>query len=131
MRPEACSTPSARAGRTGARPPPRRPPASGARSGPSPAGRTLARERWRAEFKRYAAPVAFLAAVTIAVLLVRSGLEGSSSSSPTTGVTTTVTTPTTTATTRHRRPKDYRLRAGETISGLAPRFNHTRPDLPN
>jgi len=89
----------------------------------------VSRRDWRAEFKRYAAPVAFLAAVTIAVLLVRSGLEGSSSSSPTTGVTTTVTTPTTTATTRHRRPKYYRLRAGETISDVALRFNTTVEDL--
>jgi LysM repeat protein len=89
----------------------------------------VSRRGWRAEFKRYAAPVAFLAAVTIAVLLVRSGLEGNSSSSPTTGVTTTVTTPTTTATTRHRRPKYYRLRAGETISDVALRFNTTVEDL--
>ena len=84
---------------------------------------------WRAEFKRYAAPVAFLAAVTIAVLLVRSGLNsGSASSSPTTVVTTTTTT-TAPTTTRHRRPKYYRLRAGETISDVAVRFNTTVEEL--
>ncbi len=86
----------------------------------------MARERWRAEFKRYAAPVAFLAAVTIAVLLVRSGLEGKSSS--TTAITTTATT-TNTVPTHPRRPKYYRLRAGETISDVALRFNTTVEEL--
>jgi len=85
----------------------------------------LARERWRAEFKRYAAPVAFLAAVTIAVLLVRSGLEGKSSS--TTAITRTVAT--NTVSTHHRRPKYYRLRAGETISDVALRFDTTVEEL--
>jgi len=68
--------------------------------------------------------VAFLAAVTIAVLLVRSGLRSDSSKSSTTPETTTVAT-THTATTRHRRPQYYRLRAGETISDVALRFNTT------
>ena len=85
----------------------------------------MSRRGWRAEFKRYAAPVAFLAAVTIAVLLVRSGLEGKSSS--TTAITTTVTT--NTVPTHHRRPKYYRLRAGETISDVAVRFNTTVEEL--
>jgi LysM repeat protein len=84
----------------------------------------LASRGWRAEVKRYAAPVAFLAAVTIAVLLVRSGLRSDSSKSSTTPETTTVAT-THTATTRHRRPQYYRLRAGETISDVALRFNTT------
>jgi LysM repeat protein len=84
---------------------------------------------WRAEVKRYAAPVAFLAAVTIAVLLVRSGLERSTSSTKPTTVATTRTTPTTTPTTRKRRPKYYRLRAGETISDVALRFNTTVEEL--
>jgi LysM repeat protein len=88
----------------------------------------LARERGRAEFKRYAAPVAFLAAVTIAVLLVRSGLEGHSSSPTTTAITSTATT-TNTVSTRPRRPKYYRLRAGETISDVAVRFNTTVENL--
>lgn len=82
----------------------------------------MAGRGWRAEFKRYAAPVAFLAAVTIAVLLVRSGLQGDSSPGPTTLETTTVAT---TTTARHRRPQYYRLRAGETISDVAVRFNTT------
>src|SRR5207247_1018605 len=40
------------------------------------------RSRWRAEAKRYGAPAAFLAAVTIAVLLVRSGLNTKSAPAP-------------------------------------------------
>jgi LysM repeat protein len=84
----------------------------------------LASRGWRAEVKRYAAPVAFLAAVTIAVLLVRSGLGSDSSKSSTTPETTTVAT-THTATTRHRRPQYYRLLAGETMSDVALRFNTT------
>ena len=84
------------------------------------------RRGWGAEFKRYAAPVAFLAAVTIAVLLVRSGLNASSSPSESTTVVTTATTPTTTTTpTRRPRPKYYRLQAGETISDVALRFDTT------
>ncbi|HEY6835817.1 MAG TPA: LysM domain-containing protein [Gaiellaceae bacterium] len=82
----------------------------------------MASRGWRAEVKRYAAPVAFLAAVTIAVLLVRSGLQTDSSSS-TTPETTVATTHT--VTTRHRRPQYYRLRAGETISDVALRFKTT------
>ena len=78
---------------------------------------------WRAELKRYGAPLAFLAAVTIAVLLVRNGLEANSSPAPTTVATTTATT--TPATKKPRRPQYYRLRAGETISDVAVRFNTT------
>lgn len=83
---------------------------------------------FKAEFKRYAAPVAFLAAVTIAVLLVRDGLQANSSPGPATVVTTT-TTPTTTPGKRQRRPKYYRLRAGETISDVAVRFDTTVEQL--
>ena len=86
----------------------------------------MARRGWRAEVKRYAAPVAFLAAVTIAVLLVRSGLRTDSSPAPTT-VATTASTPTVTK--RVRRPKYYRLRAGETLSDVAIRFHTTVEDL--
>jgi LysM repeat protein len=87
----------------------------------------LANRGWRAEFKRYAAPVAFLAAVTIAVLLVRSALNGNSTSSPSTLVTTAVSTSTTTPT--KPRPRYYRLRAGETISDVALRFDTTVEEL--
>ena len=75
---------------------------------------------WRAEAKRYGAPAAFLAAVTIAVLLVRSGLHATSTPAPTTVATTTKTTPV-----GPHRKQFYRLRAGETISDVAVRFNTT------
>ena len=90
----------------------------------------MSRRGWRAEFKRYAAPVAFLAAVTIAVLLVRSALKTESSPTPTTPVTTAPTTTTTpTGTTRRRQKRYYRLRAGETISDVAIRFDTTVEEL--
>jgi len=58
--------------------------------------------RRRQELTRYGAPAAFLAAVTIAVVLIKAGLSGSSDSTPTVGVlptsssTTSTTAPTTT-----------------------------------
>ncbi len=83
---------------------------------------------WRGEVKRYGAPAAFLAAVTIAVLLVRSGLQ-TKVSPGTTSVATTQSTPTTTRTTTVKRKQFYRLRAGETLSDVAIRFNTTVEDL--
>ncbi|MGZ4256829.1 MAG: LysM peptidoglycan-binding domain-containing protein [Gaiellaceae bacterium] len=74
---------------------------------------------WRAEVKRYGAPAAFLLAVTIAVLLVRSGLQQASAPPVTTTVRTTTTAPV-----KHG-PRYYRLRAGETLSDVAVRFNTT------
>jgi LysM repeat protein len=85
---------------------------------------------WRGELKRYGAPAAFLAAVTIAVLLVRSGLQTESSPGTTTVATTRGTsTPGTTTTTTVKRPRFYRLRAGETLSDVAIRFDTTVEDL--
>ena len=78
---------------------------------------------WRPQLKRYGAPAAFLAAATIAVLLVRSGLESGSSTSPTATVVTTQ--PATTAATTRRRPVYYRLHAGQTLSDVAIRFDTT------
>jgi LysM repeat protein len=58
--------------------------------------------RRRQELTRYGAPAAFLAAVTIAAILIKAGLSGGSGSGPTTagalptGSSTTTTTPTTT-----------------------------------
>ena len=75
---------------------------------------------WKAGFKRYGAPVAFLAAVTIAVLLVREGLQEKSAPS-TSAVTTTASVTTTTNT----RPQYYRVRSGETLSDVALRFSVT------
>jgi LysM repeat protein len=79
---------------------------------------------WRAELKRYGAPAAFLLAVTIAVLLVRSGLHHHAAPA---SVTTTVET--TTAAPQTHRPRYYKLRAGETLSDVAVRFNTTVDQL--
>ena len=86
---------------------------------------------WRAEFKRYGAPAAFLAAVTIAVLLVRAGLDAGSSTNTTTATTTrTASTSTGKATTTTARPRRYYfLRQGETISDVAIRFDTTVEQL--
>jgi len=74
---------------------------------------------------RVAAPLAFLAAVTVAVLLVRSGLdEASSRSEPTVP---TATAPTTTSPNPSRR--FYRIRAGDTLAVIAPRFGLTEVQL--
>jgi peptidoglycan DL-endopeptidase LytF len=87
---------------------------------------------WRGEVKRYGAPAAFLAAVTIAVLLVRSGLQ-TNASPGTTSVATTQSTPTTTGattgTTTAQQKQFYRLRSGETLSDVAIRFSTTVEDL--
>ncbi len=86
---------------------------------------------WRGEAKRYGAPAAFLAAATIAVLLVRSGLQ-TKALPGTTSVATTQSTPTatgTTGTTTAKRRQFYRLRSGETLSDVAIRFDTTVEDL--
>ena len=85
---------------------------------------------WRGELKRYGAPVAFLAAVTIAVLLVRSGLQTKDSPSTTSIATTTQTTSTPTGT--GRRPSSGSSSTGcpgETLSDVAIRFNTTVEQL--
>jgi spore germination protein YaaH len=83
---------------------------------------------WQGELKRYGAPAAFLAAVTIAVLLVRSGLQ-TESSPGTTAVATTRAISTPEPSTTLRRPRFYRLRIGETLSDVAIRFNTTVSEL--
>jgi LysM repeat protein len=86
---------------------------------------------WRTEAKRYGAPAAFLLAVTIAVLLVRSGLRTDAAPVTTSGTTTTVrttrTTPTAPVPPRNRR--FYRLQSGETLSDVAIRFNTSVEEL--
>jgi peptidoglycan DL-endopeptidase LytF len=84
---------------------------------------------WRAQAKRYGAPTAFLAAVTIAVLLVRSGLQSTSSPGTTVVATTQSTSIPTAPTTVVKRPRFYRLRFGETLSDVAIRFDTTVEDL--
>jgi LysM repeat protein len=84
---------------------------------------------WRGELKRYGAPAAFLAAVTIAVLLVRSGLQTKDSPSTTSVATTSATSTPTGTTPTVKRKQFYRLRLGETLSDVAIRFNTTVEEL--
>jgi LysM repeat protein len=84
---------------------------------------------------RYAAPVAFLVAVTIAVLLVRSGLSesndgGSPPASVTdTSATTTATLPRTTTTKTSAGARFYEIQAGDTLETVAAEFDTTVEQL--
>jgi LysM repeat protein len=78
---------------------------------------------WRAEVKRYGAPVVFLLAVTIAVLLVRSGLQ--TNSRAVTGTTGTKVTTTQPRPVPRRQRRFYKLRAGQTLSDVALRYHTT------
>ena len=84
---------------------------------------------------RFAAPVAFLAAVTVAVLLIRSGLDGRERAVPapatvleTTATTTapepaaTTTAPTTTA---PAEGESYEIQSGDTLDKIAIQFDTT------
>jgi LysM repeat protein len=87
----------------------------------------------RDEVARYAAPVAFLVAITVLVLLVRSGLNGggSGSSAPrvpvSTAAATTSATTTTPASKTPPRPKKqfYTVAAGDTFGVIATKFGTT------
>jgi len=77
---------------------------------------------WRSQAKRYGAPAAFLLAVTIAVLLVRSALQTDAAPVGSPGRPTTVAT-TAAKPVPPRRRRYYRVRTGETLSDVAIRFN--------
>jgi LysM repeat protein len=78
---------------------------------------------WRTYGKRFAAPAAFLLAVTVAVLLVRAGLKTTNASDTTTIRTQTVANrPVTTAAVPPRQRRYYRLKANETLSDVAIKF---------
>ena len=89
----------------------------------------------RGDLTRFAAPAAFLVAVTIAALLIRAGFEGGSSGSParTTapGTTTTrpaaTTTASTSTTTTARR--FYTIQAGDTLDVVAAKYAKTVDEL--
>ena len=104
--------------------------------------------RRRQELTRYGAPTAFLAAVTIAVILIKSGLNGGSGSTTTVGLfPTTARTPTTTTTTTKlvlTAPKAtpatttetttpaaeyYVVQSGDTLGSLAQKYGTTVDDL--
>lgn len=104
--------------------------------------------RRRQELTRYGAPAAFLAAVTIGVILVKAGLNGnssttvptvSSSARPTTGATTTtklvLTTPqgstgtTATGTTTTPGAEYYGVQSGDTLGSIAQKYSITVDEL--
>jgi LysM repeat protein len=87
---------------------------------------------------RYAAPVAFLAAVTVAVLVIRSGLDGPATpvrpagTALETRATTTQPAPTTTApgtTTAPAEGETYVIQAGDTLDEIAIMFDTTVEQL--
>jgi LysM repeat protein len=101
--------------------------------------------RRRQELARYGAPAAFLAAVTIAVILIRAGLSGGGSDSsvttvgglPTTARTTTQTTtkivlttpqPATTGTTTPG-AEYYTVKSGDTLGSIASQYDTTVDEL--
>jgi LysM repeat protein len=100
--------------------------------------------RTRRELTRYGAPAAFLAAVTIAVLLVKAGLSGGDGStttvgaSPTTRPTTSsptttrlvLTTPTATTTTATAQEGEYHVvESGDTLGSIAEKYDTTVEEL--
>jgi LysM repeat protein len=105
--------------------------------------------RRRKELARYGAPAAFLAAVTIAVILIKSGLSGGSGSTTTVGLfpTTTRTATTTTATTTKlvlTTPQAstatttetttpgaeyYAVKSGDTLGSIAQKYGTTVDEL--
>jgi LysM repeat protein len=92
----------------------------------------------RARLARFAAPAAFLAAVTVAVLLVRAGLSASDEPSTTTAATattsatratttrrTTTRATTTAGTTTAGEPRFYTIESGDTFASIAAEFDTT------
>jgi LysM repeat protein len=83
---------------------------------------------WRRQAKRYGAPAAFLLAVTIAVLLVRSGLQSDPAPAASVATQTVPTLPATTPVPVKSR-RFYRLKTGETLSDVAIKFDTTVDQL--
>ncbi len=90
--------------------------------------------RRNARLARYAAPVAFLAAATVAILLVRSGLDNGDATPPpatTSAATTAATTePGTTGTTTNEAGAEfYVIQAGDTLAVIADEHDTTVEQL--
>lgn len=86
----------------------------------------------RASLARFGAPAAFLAGVTIAVLLIRAGLGASDEPAPTpattasrTATTQTTTRETTTTATTTAEQRSYTIEAGDTYGSIAAEFDTT------
>lgn len=88
--------------------------------------------RDRRELTRYGVPAAFLAAVTIAVLLIKAGLSGNGGSPTTAGQ---ALPPATTATTRRGTTTQpaavqyYTIQSGDTLGAIALREHTTVEEL--
>jgi LysM repeat protein len=103
--------------------------------------------RRRQELTRYGAPAAFLAAVTIAVILINSGLNSGSGSTTTVGLSPTTTRAATTATTTKlvlttpqastatttetttSGAEYYAVQSGDTLGSIAEKYGTTVDDL--
>ena len=91
--------------------------------------------RRNSRLARYAAPAAFLVAATIAIMVVRAGLENGDASSPpaTTATTTTApatTEPGTTATTPDTAGAEfYEIQSGDTLAVIADQHDTTVEQL--
>jgi len=88
----------------------------------------------RGDLARFAAPAAFLLAVTVAVLLVRAGFQGGSDSgggttAPTTTSAAATTTTTTATTTTQPAKRFYTIQAGDTLDIVAAKYGKTVDDL--
>ena len=98
--------------------------------------------RRRRELTRYGAPAAFLAAVTIGVILIKAGLNGGTGSTTTVGLSTTAATttkptttklvltapPSTTATTTETTTAGaqyYTVQSGDTLGSIAQKYGTT------
>jgi LysM repeat protein len=103
-------------------------------------------ERRRRELARYGAPAAFLAAATIAILLVKAGLGGSSkqetiptvgvlptvattTTAPTTKVTVTTPAPASTAATTTTAAQYYTVESGDTLGSIAAKYSTSVDEL--
>ena len=85
----------------------------------------------RPELTRYGVPAAFLAAVTIAVLLIKAGLGGGSGPATTTGQALPPRTAATThaATTEPAAARYYTIQSGDTLGAIAVREHTTVDEL--
>ena len=91
--------------------------------------------RGHARLARYAAPAAFLLAMTVAVLLVRAGLENGDASTPPATTASTTTAPATTepgttgAATNTAGAQFYEIQSGDTLAVIADQHDTTVEQL--
>ena len=103
-------------------------------------------DRRRRELARYGAPAAFLAAATVAVLLIKAGLGGSdageatptaailstiatTTTTPTRKVTVTASPPTTTGATPTSGAEYYTVASGDTLGSIAAKYSTSVEEL--